>query len=306
MPTKPLPIAFVRRGHSSSGGAEAYLKRLAAGVAALGHPVRLITTPDWPAGEWPFGEITSVHGDSPKRFADQVAALRSSQPDEITLSLDRLWACDVYRAGDGVHAAWLERRSKFSGPLRNFVRRLVGKHDQIVALEASLFSSQGAGRVIVNSEMVKAEIERIYGFAPDRIDVVRNGIPVADFAQARDQRAKERAALGLNAGDLAILFVGSGWERKGLQAAAAAVDRFGGAARLIVAGRGNEARYRASRIQFVGVRETTALYGAADLFLLPTIYDPFSNACLEALAAGLPVITTTANGFSEIIQSGVH
>jgi UDP-glucose:(heptosyl)LPS alpha-1,3-glucosyltransferase len=49
-----------------------------------------------------------------------------------------------------------------------------------------------------------------------------------------------------------------------------------------------------------------ALYGAADIFLLPTIYDPFSNACLEALATGLPVITTRANGFSEIIESGVH
>ncbi len=49
-----------------------------------------------------------------------------------------------------------------------------------------------------------------------------------------------------------------------------------------------------------------ALYGAADIFLLPTIYDPFSNACLEALAAGLPVVTTRANGFSEIIQTGVH
>jgi UDP-glucose:(heptosyl)LPS alpha-1,3-glucosyltransferase len=49
-----------------------------------------------------------------------------------------------------------------------------------------------------------------------------------------------------------------------------------------------------------------ALYGAADIFLLPTIYDPFSNACLEALASGCPVVTTRANGFSEIIESGVH
>ena len=48
------------------------------------------------------------------------------------------------------------------------------------------------------------------------------------------------------------------------------------------------------------------LYAAADIFILPTIYDPFSNACLEALACGLPVITTRANGFSEIIEDGVH
>jgi UDP-glucose:(heptosyl)LPS alpha-1,3-glucosyltransferase len=49
-----------------------------------------------------------------------------------------------------------------------------------------------------------------------------------------------------------------------------------------------------------------SLYTAADIFLLPTIYDPFSNACLEALAAGRPVITTRGNGFSEIIESGRH
>jgi UDP-glucose:(heptosyl)LPS alpha-1,3-glucosyltransferase len=49
-----------------------------------------------------------------------------------------------------------------------------------------------------------------------------------------------------------------------------------------------------------------ALYRAADIFMLPTIYDPFSNACLEALASGLPVITTKANGFSEIIENRRH
>ena len=54
------------------------------------------------------------------------------------------------------------------------------------------------------------------------------------------------------------------------------------------------------------VRDLPALYSAADIFLLPTIYDPFSNACLEALAAGLPVITTRANGFCEIIDHGFH
>src|SRR5262249_45005249 len=54
------------------------------------------------------------------------------------------------------------------------------------------------------------------------------------------------------------------------------------------------------------VADLVPVYAAADIFILPTIYDPFSNACLEALACGLPVITTRSNGFSEIIQDGVH
>src|SRR5207245_1040817 len=80
--------------------------------------------------------------------------------------------------------------------------------------------------------------------------------------------------------------------------------------RLLVAGRGNEMLYKTKRlrfwreetVQFLGeVADISRVYAAADIFILPTIYDPFSNACLEALACGLPVITTGSNGFSEII-----
>ena len=86
-----------------------------------------------------------------------------------------------------------------------------------------------------------------------------------------------------------------------------AVARSDERVRLLVAGRGDERGLESPRVQFLGaVTDMSALYHAADIFLLPTIYDPFSNACLEALAAGLPVITTKANGFSEIMESGVH
>jgi UDP-glucose:(heptosyl)LPS alpha-1,3-glucosyltransferase len=76
---------------------------------------------------------------------------------------------------------------------------------------------------------------------------------------------------------------------------------------LLVAGRGNQRPYKSKRVKFLGeVRDLVRVYAAADIFILPTIYDPFSNACLEALACGLPVITTRSNGFSEIIENGVH
>jgi UDP-glucose:(heptosyl)LPS alpha-1,3-glucosyltransferase len=104
-----------------------------------------------------------------------------------------------------------------------------------------------------------------------------------------------------------VLFAGTGWERKGLRFAIQAVEECGEGFSLLVAGRGDERGFQAKRTRFLGVAEDMpSLYAAADLFLLPTIYDPFSNACLEALASGLPVITTTANGFSEIVQNGVH
>jgi UDP-glucose:(heptosyl)LPS alpha-1,3-glucosyltransferase len=102
-----------------------------------------------------------------------------------------------------------------------------------------------------------------------------------------------------------VLFAGSGWERKGLRFAIEAVERQDARVRFLVAGRGEPGKFPAARARFLGVvREMASLYHAADIFLLPTIYDPFSNACLEALAAGRPVITTRANGFSEIMENG--
>jgi UDP-glucose:(heptosyl)LPS alpha-1,3-glucosyltransferase len=85
--------------------------------------------------------------------------------------------------------------------------------------------------------------------------------------------------------------------------------------RLLVAGRGNPKLYKTRRlrlwgeesVQFLGeISDMLRVYAAADIFILPTIYDPFSNACLEALACGLPVITTRSNGFSEIIETSIH
>jgi UDP-glucose:(heptosyl)LPS alpha-1,3-glucosyltransferase len=122
--------------------------------------------------------------------------------------------------------------------------------------------------------------------------------------------------LKLKEDQIALLFAGSGWERKGLlfaiEAMALCKNR---KMRLLVAGRGESRPYKAKRlrfwredpVQFLGeVADLVPVYAAADIFILPTIYDPFSNACLEALASGLPVITTRSNGFSEIIEDGVH
>jgi UDP-glucose:(heptosyl)LPS alpha-1,3-glucosyltransferase len=74
-----------------------------------------------------------------------------------------------------------------------------------------------------------------------------------------------------------------------------------------VAGTDKKKLDSSGRIRFLGpVREMASVYAGADLFILPTVYDPFSNACLEALSFGLPVITTPLNGFAEIMVPGVH
>jgi UDP-glucose:(heptosyl)LPS alpha-1,3-glucosyltransferase len=311
-----IRIAFVRRGYSRSGGAEAYLKRLADRIVKAGHELQLVTTDEWPENQWPFGSIKRLRAATAIGFADELEQIRADLQFDILFSLERVWNCDIYRAGDGVHRAWLARRRKFEVPLKQFVRSASRKHRDLLQLEESLFAKRKAGRVIAASQMVVNEIVDLYGYPADNIDVVRNGVPLDRFRFEAALRERSRAELKLQQDQIVLLFAGSGWERKGLLFAIEAMALCKNPKmRLLVAGRGDATRYKTSRlrfwredpVKFLGeVADLMTVYAAADIFILPTIYDPFSNACLEALASGLPVITTRSNGFSEIVENGVQ
>jgi UDP-glucose:(heptosyl)LPS alpha-1,3-glucosyltransferase len=300
-----MRIGLVRRGYSASGGAEAYLFRFAAAAHAAGHEPVLVCGSEWPDGVWPYERVT-VAGKTPEDFADRLEDRRASGGWDVLFSLERVWACDVYRAGDGVHAAWLERRRQFEPAWRGWFRNLQRKHREILEIECALFTG-GARRVIANSQMVKEEILRFYGTPAEHVHVIHNGVP---FSRAEPgTRQNVRKELGIPEQEFAVLFAGSGWDRKGLRHAITAVNAMRDPVLLLVAGRGSRRGLPAlDRVRFLGAlpgEKLRAVLAAADVFVLPTIYDPFSNACIEALAAGLPVVTTTANGFAEIIDPGV-
>ncbi|HZJ17381.1 MAG TPA: glycosyltransferase family 4 protein [Chthoniobacteraceae bacterium] len=305
-----MKIGLVRRGYSATGGAEAYLLRLAGALGRVGHEIILYSDCTWPKDALlqPDIEFRQVAWEvvGAKNFADTFQQLAPEQGCDFILSLERIWKCDAYRAGDGVHADWLERRAEFEPRWRAMFRGFNTKHRQLLALERALFTG-GAQHVIANSNMVREAIVRRFGFPREYIDVIYNGVP--GLSLAPDMRANVRCELGLADDEFVALFAGSGWQRKGLRFAieatnAARLSR----ATLLVAGRGERGSLpRSERVRFLGpVREMPRLFAAADTFILPTIYDPFSNACLEALAAGLPVITTMHNGFGEIIERGVE
>jgi UDP-glucose:(heptosyl)LPS alpha-1,3-glucosyltransferase len=296
-----MKIGFVRRGFSATGGAEAYLRRLATAVTAEGHVPTLITSSEWPEDAWPNDLVVRLAARSPRRFAEE--AMRAAPAVDILFSLERLPSCDIYRAGDGVHRAWLERRSGFEPAWRRLFRWTNAKHRELQRLERSLFSPTGARHVIANSEMVRDEILAHFDYPAERITVIPNGFDAPP--QIPGERERRRAELGIPPDAFVALFAGSGWERKGLAAAVEAVQQVDGAT-LLVAGRGNSGRFAgARRVRFLGPRaDMQPDFAASDVFVLPTIYDPFSNACLEAWAAGLPVITTPANGFAEVLADG--
>src|ERR1051326_2881217 len=179
--TNKLSIVLVRRGYSPTGGAEAYLKRLADGIIRAGHGLQLVGTEEWPQDHWSFGSTKRLSATSAIGFADELEQIRPQLKCDVLFSLERVWSCDVYRAGDGVHRAWLARRRKFEIPLKQFVRGASRKHRDLLELEGSLFEKKKARRVIAASQMIVNEITDLYGYPTDRIDLVRNGVPVSRF-----------------------------------------------------------------------------------------------------------------------------
>ncbi|MCE0498428.1 MAG: glycosyltransferase family 4 protein [Methylacidiphilales bacterium] len=290
MVTKKWRVAFLRRRFSPTGGAERYLLRLASGLAAQGHEIVLYCE-DWSPRENPFHAIRKVESNDPVSFAQKVMALPLPDRHDLVFSLERVPGCDLYRAGDGVHADWLAFRNSFSpvlGRLRTWLR---DKNRKLCALEAKVFAQGGARRVICNSHFVAEQIVKRFGFERERIDVIYNGVPYPQFS--RGDRALGRQALKLGSKDYVILLVGAGRERKGHDLAWQAMRRI---------------RNKEAKLLIIDTPTPVAMphvYAAADVFLLPTLYDPFANVTLEALAAGLPVITSAQNGAAEIMEDGV-
>jgi len=281
-------IAFLRRRFSPTGGAERYLLRLASGLATQGHQITLYCE-EWSPRENPFQKVMMVESKNPVSFAAKIATIPLRDRHDIVFSLERVTHCDIYRAGDGVHADWLAYRQAFY-PVRGRLRTLLrAKNRDLCRLEAKVFAPGGAKRVICNSRFVAEQIKQRFGFPEERIDVVPNGVPYQEFSTG--DRALGRHKLGLAEDDYVVLLVGAGAERKGHAIAREAMRRVQDKrAKLLIV----------DRPPPVAMKH---VYAAADVFLLPTLYDPFANVTLEALAAGLPVITSAQNGASEIIAN---
>lgn len=159
---------------------------------------------------------------------------------------------------------------------------------------------------------VARELQEFFAVKAEDVTVIPNGVDRAVFAPDPRSRAEIRARLGLADGDLAAIFVGGDWERKGLRFAVEGVARTPDW-HLLVVGRGDEMRYReiatengaVNRIHFLGSMPQPAPYfSSADAFVLPTSYEAFPLVSLEAAAAGLPLLVGRVSGVEELIDEG--
>ncbi len=313
-------IAIIRQRYNAAGGAEQFVSRA---IQALGHEgvdVTLITR-GWDAQleagnrivldpffigrtwrDWSFARAVRTH-------------LGRARYD-LVQSHERMEHCDIYRAGDGVHREWLLQRARVSGSLRRASLWANPHHRYLLARERAIFGRAGVGTIVCISRMVRDEIVHHYGTPPDRLHVVYLGVDLERYhpAARRRLRSAQRAALALTEEDLALVYVGSGYERKGVATLLEALARAPGCHLIVVGGDKHEARYRAraaglgiaGRVHFAGVQaDARAFYAAGDVFAMPSLYEPFGNANMEALAMGLPVLTSTKSGVAELLEEGV-
>lgn len=287
-----MKIALVHRRFTTNGGTERYLVGLARFLVAAGHEVVVLCNevrPDLVAEPGVrFVHLPMVRlGPIPKLLSLWGASRRALEREswDAVMGFGRTGGHQLYRAGGGSHADALRRMH----PLRRWFSPtdwLETALDRRAVLSARI--------CIANSALGARGMREDYG--AQRVEVVYNGVDGARFRPDPERRATVRRELGAD-GPVA-LFLGNGWRRKGLDIAIEAVKPPWS---LWVAG-GDRPWRAPAHVRFPGPQGAPErLLPAADAFILPTRYDPFANTCLEAMAAGLPALTTSSNGVAEVL-----
>jgi len=182
--------------------------------------------------------------------------------------------------------------------------------------ELALMQARSTKRIIAVSNLVKQQLLTYYDMESEKIVVLPNGIHPEEFARdSRDDiRSDIRKRLKIKEDTRVLLFVGNEFGRKGLRCTIEALARL--RARnicLLIAGRGDHAPYSRlartlaieDRVKFLGpVTPPEHIYAAADVFVFPTLYEPFGMVVIEAMAAGLPVVTSKSCGSVEGMRDG--
>lgn len=316
-----MRIALIRKDYFlSRGGGERYAVNLSAGLAKAGHDVHVFTH-QWESSANPGITVHKVPACTAFSSAKNLSFARNCQKIlrresfDIIHSLSQTYCQDVYRMGDGIHRHWL----KIQTPTHFWrtLKTLMPRQQAILYLEKQTFHPSNYMMIIGNSRLCKRHAMTYFKVPEERIKVIYNGVDHSQFhpGQRDKYNAKMRNRMQVSKEAFIILFVARNFERKGLEYLIKALPliRKGQDLRVLVVGKGNPSPYRkiaqqigfGERLLFLGeVDNIIQLYGMGDILVLPTFYDPFSNVCLEALACGIPVVTTRENGAAEIVESG--
>jgi len=225
---------------------------------------------------------------------------------------------DIYRVGGGCHWDYMMHTYPLmQSAFGKIVLCLNLRHFSLLLLERIIFKRKCYKQITCISEQCKKEIIHHYKLPANDVEVIYNGADTDVFTPQNRLKNRDsiRAKYSIFKEDVLLLFVGSGFKRKGLKYIIDALPLIDTdkKIKLLVAGRGKVREYQKlakengiiDKIIFAGVyKNIQEIYAAGDIFVFPSEYDAFGTACLEAMASGLPVVVSKTSGVSEIITHG--
>jgi UDP-glucose:(heptosyl)LPS alpha-1,3-glucosyltransferase len=320
-----MKVAILKINFNSYGGSEKYCLLLTHYLLQKGHTPVIFSSSKVPGLDSNLiHEVPTIKFNKFLRlysFNQYISShFKNNKEFDAIISMDKTMYHTHIRAGGGCHKAWLLRKEKLCSWWEKKSLYINPYHKLVLKLEKLGFEGPWVKEIITNSNMVKREILEHYKVDENKIVVIHNAVEWKSLEKAfweKQNKDDLRKALKLDSDSFYFLFVGNGFERKGLKFAIESLRQFPKDIKLIVVGYDkNINKYKkfaqslklSDRVLFAGYQPNVVkFYQVADAFLLPTLYDPFSNASLEALAMGLFVVTTKDNGCSEVIEdfSGV-
>jgi len=309
------------------GGVEQWTAQLADGLLSRGHEIHVVAR-NVAERELRNGLTSHVlpHSSSRLKLADAAAELLRSLDVDVIHDMGFGWYCDVLQPHGGSRTAAnrqnLNLSSLWARPFKRVATSVLPRYREFEALCERQYAKPPADRpwrvVIAISEMVRADLERYHGLNPAEIRLVYNGVDPSRFSPALRtlERDRTRQRLRVAPDEVLCLIVAHNLDLKGVPALLRAVTLLRSAGQrvvlAIVGGRKISRYERTARklgiqdsVRFAGaVDDPTPFYAAADLYVQPTWYDPCSLVVLEAMACGLPVVTTCFNGAGELVERG--
>jgi len=309
-----LRIAVVRRECGLGlGGAEAYCANVCTWLTKMGHSVTVVADKSFLPGlpfsrapVWGRGSILK----NLSFFLNAGQVLKAGD-FEVSYGLSRVAPVDVLRISDPLHAAWLDlgyqRDTKF--------RRLRPRHRLLLWMEAKAIKEAKA--IVTNSRLVKNQVQHYYSRGAEKVTVIYNGVDLKRFRpMTQEDRVLAKKSMGISEDATVFVFAGSDLRRKGLSQLLSALAKFREQPFILLVAGSMGNRDLKKRIEGMGlgqnvkwlgyVKDMERVYALADLFVLPTHYDPFANTTLEAMACGTPALTTRQNGAAEVVEQVAH
>ena len=306
------------------GGAEHWTWQFARWLVRDGHEVHVV------AGD--FAADIERRGIRPHKveaagsrveFAQTVERKLDSLDLDVTHDMGCGWHCDVFQPHGGSRTAAFEQNllllPRWLRPAKRTTARWLPRYREFRQLLLGQYMADD--RIFIAlSQMVARDFERFHGVRREQLRLVYNGVDVERFSPEHRWKYRQvvRDELGVDDDDVLLLIVAHNFRLKGVPALLAAAGRLmaeGRPVRLAVVG--GKRRHSFARLAerlgaaagttFVGpVEDAVPYYAAADVYVQPTYYDPCSLVVLEALASGLPVVTSRYNGAGELIAAGVE